>query len=250
MNLRDLAPEWEEHHPVLGGTAGTFALKNLIAQRPASTHVGICQYRKFVSNARIGGRVAPSYKVMDVVAGGDLSATRLDGVLRPEGRDFLLTRPFTLSNARKLDTYLGQFMRVHDVEDLLRFCAEAVEQKVLDKAETESFLGEDVLIAGGVELGIYPAAFWIDTVTAIEGVTRACVQRYPIARAGYGARAWAFCSERLGSYLLLRHLRQTQGGADRPGEFGWARGSRWAKRFAGQLNLVTDDGAADYAIGT
>ena len=28
LNLRDLAPEWEPHHPVLGSTAGAFALKN------------------------------------------------------------------------------------------------------------------------------------------------------------------------------------------------------------------------------
>ncbi|MEK1904332.1 MAG: hypothetical protein AAAB13_01000, partial [Pseudomonas sp.] len=30
LNLRDLAPEWEPYHPVLGATAGAFALKNLL----------------------------------------------------------------------------------------------------------------------------------------------------------------------------------------------------------------------------
>jgi hypothetical protein len=249
LNLRDLAPEWVAYHPVLGGAAGTFALKNLVASSPATTHVGVCQYRKFVSNARISRRVAPSYKVMDIVASRDLSAGRLAAVLVPGGRDFLVTRPFAFSNSRKLDDYLGQFARVHNVEDLLRFSAEAVEQQVLDKAEVEHFFGEDVLIAGGVELGIYPAPFWIAAVTAIENITRACVRRYSIARTGYNARGWAFCSERLGSYLLLRHLRQTAGGARRPTDLGWARGNHWAKRFVGQLNLVANDDAPDYAIG-
>jgi hypothetical protein len=251
LNLSELAPEWDAYHPVLGGMAGTFALKNLLAvQIPAATHVGVCQYRKFVSNARISRRVAPSYEVMDVVASRDLTVDRLATVMVPGGREFLLPRPFTFSNSRKLDDYLGQFVRVHDVQDLLRFSAEAVEQQVLDKAEVEDFFHEDVLVAGGVELGVYPAPFWIATVTAIESVTRACVQRYPIARSGYGARAWAFCSERLGSYLLLRHLRKAEGGAGRPGQLGWGRGGHWAKRFVGQLNLVVQDDAADYAIGS
>jgi hypothetical protein len=250
LNLRDLAPEWEAHHAVVGGTAGTFALKNLVAASPATTHVGVCQYRKFVSNVRISDRVAPSYKVMDLVASRDLPADRLAAVLAPGGRDFLVTRPFTFSNSRKLDVYLGQFARVHRVEDLLRFSAEAVEQQVLDKAEVEHFFCEDVLIVGGVELGVYPAPFWLAAVTAIENITRACVQRYPTARTGYNARGWAFCSERLGSYLLLRHLRATAGGAKGPRQFGWGVGNHWAKRFVGQLNLVADDDAPDYAIGT
>lgn len=251
LNLRDLAPEWNAHHPVLGGTAGTFALKNLVATRtPAATHVGLCQYRKFVSNARISHRQAPSYKVMDVVASRDLGADRLAAVMAPGDRDFLLAHPFTLSNSRKLDDYLGQFSRVHHVEDLLRFSAEAVEQQVLDKAELEDFFGEDVLVPGGVELGVYAAPFWIATVTAIESVTRACVRRYPIARSGYAARAWGFCAERLGSYLLLRHLRASEGGARHPRRLGWGRGGHWAKRFVGQLNLVVHDDAPDYAIGS
>ena len=250
LNLRDLAPEWVAYHPVIGGTAGAFALKNLVAASPETTHVGVCQYRKFVSNVRLSRRVAPSYKVMDIVASRDLPTERLAAALVPGGRDFLLPRPFTFSNARKLDDYLGQFARVHHVEDLLRFSAEAVEQQVLDKAEVEHFFGEDVLIVGGVELGIYPKPFWIAAVTAIENITRACVRRYPVARTGYNARGWAFCSERLGSYLVLRHLRATAGGAKGPRELGWAMGKHWARRFVGQLNLVADEDAPDYAIGT
>jgi hypothetical protein len=33
LNLRELAPEWEPHHPSLGSTAGAFALKNLVRER-------------------------------------------------------------------------------------------------------------------------------------------------------------------------------------------------------------------------
>ena len=54
LNLRDLAPEWEPYHPVLGSIAGAFALKNLLLQRPGISHVGICQYRKFMTRERLG----------------------------------------------------------------------------------------------------------------------------------------------------------------------------------------------------
>lgn len=246
-NLRDLAPEWEPHHPILGGLAGTFALKNfIVAQQPSATQVGVCQYRKFVANARLGGTVAPSYKVMDLIADAALSTARLAAAMRPDGREFMVSRPFTLSNWRKRDDYLAQYSRVHHAQDLLRFTAEAVEQGVLDKAEVHDFLGADWIVPGGIDLGVYPAAFWLRSVTAIENITRVCVQRYPQHREGYDARAWAFCAERLGGYLLLAH---------------WARGShsrsthvgrstaRWPARDIGQLHLITQGSASDYVIG-
>ena len=69
LNLRDLAPEWEPYHPILGGLAGTFAMKNHVLRPPSRREaVGICQYRKFVSNRRISRAVAPSYKAMDLVS--------------------------------------------------------------------------------------------------------------------------------------------------------------------------------------
>jgi hypothetical protein len=50
LNLNDLAPNWAPFHPILGSTAGTFALKNyLLKNRGVEEFVGICQYRKFVS---------------------------------------------------------------------------------------------------------------------------------------------------------------------------------------------------------
>ena len=205
LNLRDLAPEWEPHHPILGGLAGTFAWKNHVVQHcPDATHVGICQYRKFVSRRRLSRRSAKSYSSMDLVSPAELTRSRLDEAMRPTS-DWLLSRPFNLSSWCKSSDYLTQYSRAHHIEDLLRFTAEAVEHKLLDKAEAEAFLAEDTLLPGGIELGVFPAAFWIENVTAIEDVVRVCVRRFPISRQGYDGRAWAFCVERLGSYLVLRH---------------------------------------------
>ena len=249
LNLRDLAPEWEPHHPILGSLAGIFAMKNhVLAHHPDADRIGLCQYRKFVSKRRISRAVAPSYKAMDLVTPQALSRELLDDVMRPDA-DWLLARPFLLSNWRKHSDTLEQYSRVHQPQDLLRFVAEAVEQKLLDPPEVTSFLGEEVMLPGGLELGVFPATFWIPTVTAIENVVRACVERYRVVREGYDARAWAFCTERLGSYLLLRHLRALR--SSKGGPFPWRRTvpNVGPGRFFGRLNLITQ-GADDYVIGT
>ena len=116
-----------------------------------------------------------------------------------------------LPNWRKHSDYLEQYGRVHYPQDLLRFAAEAVEQQLLDKAEAVRFLGEELMLPGGIELGVFPADFWLRSVAAIESVVRACVQRYDVVREGYDARAWAFCVERLGSYLVLAGAAQLAG---------------------------------------
>jgi hypothetical protein len=172
--------------------------------------VGLCQYRKLVSNRRVSRTVAKSYKAMDLVSRRGLSRSLLAEVMVPTS-DWLLGRPFMLPNWRKHSDYLEQYGRVHYPQDLLRFTAEAVEQQLLDRKEAVRFLGEEVMLPGGIELGVFPADFWVRNVTAIESVVRACVQRYPVVREGYDARAWAFCVERLGSYLVLRQLRTLPG---------------------------------------
>ena len=104
------------------------------------------------------------------------------------------------------------------------------------------------MVPGGIELGVFPADFWIPSVTAIENVVRACVQRFNVVRDGYDARAWAFCVERLGSYVVLRELRTLPGIELRLFRLRWAGPNHWSRRFGGRLNLLTDD-ADDYVIG-
>ncbi len=65
-------------------------------------------------------------------------------------------------------------------------------------------------------------------------------------RDGYQARLWSFCSERLGSYLLLKRLR-AEVAAPSGSAIEWLGRRRWSARFAGQLNLVTEsDSPAGY----
>ncbi|MEO6895740.1 MAG: hypothetical protein ABI218_03745 [Caldimonas sp.] len=251
LNLRDLAPEWDVHHPQLGSTAGAFALARLVRERyPQATRVGLCQYRKFVSRARISGVRDPRYRVMDVVPKSSLDGGRLAEALLPGDAQFLVTAPrrFTRVPWHRRG-YLKEYARDHCVEDLLRFTGEAVDQGVLDRREVLAFFREDVLVPGGVELGVYPAAFWLASTESVERVVRACVARHSTVRDGYQARLWSFCAERLGSWLLLKRLRDEVASEVGSG-IEWISRARWSKRFCGQLNLVSEgDAHAGYQGG-
>ena len=121
---------------------------------------------------------------------------------------------------------------------------------MLARREVAAFFREDVIVPGGVELGVYPAPFWLDSTAMVERVVRACVARHATVRDGYQARLWSFCAERLGSYLLLKRLRAEVGGSFGSG-IEWLARRRWKARFAGQLNLVVADDSHDaYAGGT
>ena len=251
LNLRDLAPDWDAHHPQLGSTAGAFALSRLLRQRfPQATRVGICQYRKFVSKERISGVRDPRYRVMDVVPKAMLDGPRLGAALWPGDAQFLVTAPrrFTRVPWHRRG-YLKEYARDHCVEDFLRYIGEAVDQGVVDRREVLDIFREDVIVPGGVELGVYPAPFWLAATDSIERVVRACVTRHATVRDGYQARLWSFCSERLGSWLLLKRLRADVASQPGSGVEGISR-SRWSRRFCGQLNLVADgDAHAGYKGG-
>ncbi|HXZ09396.1 MAG TPA: hypothetical protein VEI25_15200 [Paraburkholderia sp.] len=232
-NLRDLAPEWEPYHPQIGSLAGCFALKNYIVENKLQVrHVGMCQYRKFVSNVKIGGVPAANFPIMDVLNRHTVDEASLNNYMLPGDRDFLLVKPGMVNGG-----YLNQYNRAHVTQDFLRFTAEAVELGVLPGTEAMPFFSSDAFMTGGVELGVFPTAFWIRAISSIEMVVRACVTRYPGKRAGYQARNWAFCVERLGSYLLLKHLTTHYDS------------NVWQQQFVGQLNLLTEDEKAVYVAG-
>ncbi|MBB5390102.1 MULTISPECIES: hypothetical protein [unclassified Herbaspirillum] len=234
LNLRDLAPEWVPYHPIVGGMLGNFALRNLILREyPKAQRVGVCMYRKFVSRERISGVPADDNWMMDVVSDREFASQSLEQMLEPGSQDFVVGRTCGFSYGGQGAGYLTHYAHAHHAEDLLRYAAAATELGVFGKAEAEAFFNEKVFFMGGVELGVFPAQFWLQAIGQIEAVTWYCVQRYDTRREGYQARAWAFCAERLGSYLLLRELRA------RYGEPAY-------QRFFGQLNLITKGDQKQY----
>jgi len=227
MNLRELAPKWVPYHPIVGGMVGNFALRNhILEHHPNVKRIGVCMYRKFISRERISGVPAEDNWMMDVVSDKELAQQSFDSMLDPGSSDLLVGKTCGFLADGQSAGYMKHYARAHHVEDLLRFAAEAVELGVLHSNEVELFFDERVFFMGGVELGVFPAEFWLKSIADIEAVAWACVQRYEVKREGYQSRAWAFCAERLGSYLLLRYLRSICGGDN-------------FEQYMGQLNLIT-----------
>jgi len=185
----------------------------------------------------------PKYKAMDVVPVAELERDDVYARgLDPGDRAFVVSRPWRFTRLPWYRRgYLKEYARDHHVQDLLRFSAEAVEQGVLSGREVLAFFNEDLFVPGGLELGVFPADFWLAAIGQVESVTRACVERYATVRTDYQARAWSFCAERLGSWLLLRKLRAdaAQGWLTRVSSRANRRA--WVRACAGQLNLVVRD---------
>lgn len=234
LNLPSLAPAWEKYHPILGGTAGSFALNNYLkTNKSTQKYVGICQYRKFVSHFKIGV-TADNYQVMDVTTNHALNKSSLAEAMIAKTIKPLISQPGQFLHHGHKYNYLYQYKDVHHIEDILRFTAQLVENNVIDKEDAYLFLNEEIFIPGGLELGIYPIDFWMNTMTQLEKVVSACISLFPTNREGYQSRAWAFCMERIGSYLILKELKKDP---------------EWPSNYFGYLNLINDDGSNSYTPG-
>jgi len=238
INLINLSSKWNKYHKFIAGTAGSFALKNLLLNSSNNyTHIGICQYRKFLTREKIGIQ-ATNYQVMDIVNINKLNAKELDSIMLPEKSDFLVSKPglFNLNNTNH--GYLYQYKDVHHIEDFLRFTAIAVEEGALDKNEVTDFFDEKIFFPGGIELGVMPKDFWIKHITLLEVIVERCLTEHPYKREGSQARVWAFCCERLGSYFLLKEFRSKE-----KTNFDWLEGN------TGYLNLINPNEDKNYTPG-
>lgn len=238
LNLSDISNEWHINHSVLGSTAGAFALNKILSNDAKEiTHIGICQYRKFLTTERIGTQ-AENYQVMDLVTLELLSKTNLNEIMIPHNENFLISQPgqFLQNNINR--NYLYQYKDTHFIEDILRFTAIAVEVGAIDKEEVLNFFNEVIFYPGGIELGVFPKIFWLQHMILLEKITRECIKTYPNVRVGSQARIWAFCCERLGSYFLIRELRSQS-----------KNNINFIHDCTGQLNLLVKDISENYIPG-
>lgn len=137
---------------------------------------------------------------------GDVEASAELSISEPtSGREFLVAQPLYCEIS-----IVGQYAVSHYRRDILDYASLAVEMGIFDSDDASDFLREKYLIPGGAEFGIFPKAWLTDTLFEIERLARQYLHRYGRrlkAYGGYQVRALGFLSERLGSFLLLRHLK-------------------------------------------
>lgn len=202
--LLEKYPDLDFLHPLLGGSAGTFAISRILRDLHENwdeyTSISIGQYRKFISKT-IHGIPAKNYPGMFLMSASD--AKDFD-VLDMQSS---ITTPFLLASPIQVGNLLQQYAACHRVEDLLRYSAIAIELGVIDHTEVSDFFNASSIIPGGIEFGIFPASIFVEITSKLESICINFTQRHqPAAMDRHQRRALSFCNERMGSYLLVKIL--------------------------------------------
>lgn len=198
---------WHDARPLAYGAAGACVLPIAIERfSHAAELIEISSYRKRVLPSR-EGKDSQSFgyhgmrelSIQNVEKEADLAA------FTPRaGLKYLVSQPLYFKEA-----IIGQYAASHHREDILDYTSLAIDMGVLDSKSASEFLAAKHFIPGGVELGIYPKSWLVKTLSRIELVSREFLSRYGNRVKKYDSyqiRAVGFLSERLGSFLLLRHL--------------------------------------------
>lgn len=200
FNGYDYIENAEALHKTLTGALGPIIIRKIVEEMGSSGIVSIWQYRKFVTATKYGSP-SPDYPNMYMLDETMASALRVSDKDRGD-ENFLLCPPVNIGNLYR------HYSSVHNIADLLRYVAIAIELGVLTADESYSFLTMGHLISGGIELGTFPAHWWSPTCQKVGQVSIAFAERHQPFHAEdpYQKRAIAFCQERLGSYLLIKEL--------------------------------------------
>jgi len=168
--------------------------------------IEISAYRKRILPSPEGIE-SPSYPTMRELSFEDFeNETELSVFVPRTDLEFLVAEPLYFENS-----IIGQYAAGHYRRDIRDYTSLAIEMGVLDANSASEFLASKHFIPGGVELGIYPKSWLVPTLSTIEVVSRQFLDRYGNRVKKYinqQVRAVGFCSERLGSFLLIRHLME------------------------------------------
>ncbi|MDC9818372.1 hypothetical protein ABRQ07_08685 [Pectobacterium polonicum] len=188
-------------HEKLSGALGTMVILKLLESGEIKTKsVTVWQYRKFVVNHKYG---KPSLELNSMYMIDKKTSQRINfaAELRTRG-DFLIPSPISF------DSLYAQYLSCHNIADLLRYTAIAVENKILSPQDSMHFFNRSYFSIGGSELGTYPADWWVKTFKGLSTIALDFISNHEPSQKDdpYQKRAVAFCQERLGSFLLLKHI--------------------------------------------
>lgn len=207
LHIGQLDRFWHEARPLVYGAEGTYVLPTAIERFSGGANlIEISSYRKRIlaspEGIRSKSRGNPSMRELSVA---DLDKEGELAVFTPrDNLEFLVAQPLYFEQS-----VIGQYKLAHYRRDILDYASLAVELGVLDSESADDFLNAKHMIPGGVQLGIYPRSWLINSLSNIELVSRNFLRRNSKRLKRYNdyqVRAVGFLSERLGSFLLIRHL--------------------------------------------
>lgn len=207
FHVANLDGFWHEARPIAYGAAGSYVLPIALSRsRSTSNLVEVSSFRKRVLSTR-EGKEAAYYPTMRELSFTEASARPELAFSAPHSDyGFLVSQPVIFEKS-----LLHQYKKVHHRKDILGYVSLAVKMGILDDKSAAELLNARQIIPGGAELGVYPRNWLMETLSQLERLGRAFLYRYGRRVRRYDAyqvRAVGFLSERLGSFLLLRHIQQ------------------------------------------
>jgi hypothetical protein len=192
---------WGPHGGALSEYAQLFWLcdnfDHVVGDTP---YVRIFQYRRFVSQNRIGREANVAY--ISLVSREDLPAFA-DDFARDMNAE-LFNRPFQFDGGM-----LGQFAFGHPLDDLLAVIRFLLQRERITPPAATAFLREEYLIPA-CNMGVFRRETLKHILALLRPVADFLQSPDFVAREGYNRRSPGFILERLNSFILLDMMRNGQ----------------------------------------
>ncbi|MBY0455571.1 MAG: hypothetical protein K2Q11_11925 [Burkholderiaceae bacterium] len=216
--ISDVSDHLCSWHNFLGGSSGSFAIAEIFDKSnnwDSSDKISVIQYRKFISPVKLGkpSLVYPGMQVIDRLSASSLN---LEEMQNSSAGNFLLSQPVNIGGI------FSNYSSCHFPSDLLRYMAIAIDVGVLSNQSAVEFISFPILIPGGVEFGVYPISVFLEIINKLRLVCDEFLKFHrPVSINENQRRALAFCNERLGSYLLFKHIHHFYDGVLPGNIFGY-----------------------------
>jgi hypothetical protein len=186
------------------GAAGNYAVQHAIRAKGARSELaGLFTYRRIVVRKDVSS-TSPAEEGLEISIASSALLTLED--IHPEhDQEYLVPSPLEFPQG-----LIYQYAQWHHGVDLFDYVCLAERLGIIGPADVDEFARETIFIPGGCELGIYPASWLEATLRKLALIGREFLTRHGeriLTYDKYQVRAVGFLSERLGSYLLIKELR-------------------------------------------
>jgi hypothetical protein len=218
-------------HRLLNEYAFLFQLRRQLGvNKDTPQLITLYQYRRFLVKEGIGvpSRNIPwanTLKTSEAIELGELISSMAGP---PTNQQFQIGPVIKMP-----DSLLAQYARHHYCRDILRFCSDLVDAKVLTNQQAFDFLSQKIFIPTP-SCGTFSFDFLNEALEILEKAAEVFLNNgYQKHADTYQGRVMGFLLERLNSHLLLEHLKSI--GLD-------------ASMLSGKMIIISDDTAVKHGV--